>query len=117
MLHRQEVHFQRGRDTACNRALEGIAQEVRRSLNYFSRQRRGGQIQADFRTGATVPANLDSYLEEQIGVPVVVDDVFVLLARDPRFSEQIVEKARQALPGSARASLATAAGLALRDMS
>lgn len=55
---------------SCRQALERIAGEVRRSIDYFAGLRSSSRIQTAILAGAVVPKGLEAYIEERLGVPV-----------------------------------------------
>ena len=55
---------------SCRQALERIADEVRRSIDYFSGLRSSSRVETAILAGAVVPKGLEPYLEERLRVPV-----------------------------------------------
>lgn len=61
---------------AVKQALDQIMNEVRRSIDYFSRQRRGGAIEKVFLFGDRLPGHIAEYFTQSLGLPVVIKDPF-----------------------------------------
>lgn len=98
---------------ACASAFEHMAQEIKRSIDYYQRLRRGSAGEKAYICGSGLPAGTERFLEARMGLPIHVVDSLGLLARhDARFSDE------QAVGGQSRVMqpFATASGLALRGI-
>ncbi|MBN1865946.1 pilus assembly protein PilM [Candidatus Sumerlaeota bacterium] len=94
-------------------ALGRIAEEIRRSLDYFSRQRRGGSIDKAFLVGVEMPAGMAAHLEKEIGTKVIAGPALAQsLQIDPSVGLGGPTPSRDPMPNLP--SLA-AMGLALRE--
>jgi len=101
--------------SACGRSLMQVAREVKRSLEYCVRQRRGQTIEKVVLTGASIPAGVENYLNQHLGMPVAVGDALSRLAEDLDAGKGERMDRALYLDPAVRSSFATAMGLALRD--
>jgi len=86
--------------------LDRIVAEAKRSINYFSRQRRGGSVEKAFLWGDLMPANVDGCLAQALSIPVVIADPFA------RVCGEILSGFNG--DSSGRSAFCVASGLALR---
>ena len=89
----------------CSTVLDTFAVEIRRSLDYFQRQRGGSPVSQVVLIGNLVPKKMDSYLSERLSIPVTSNTTYEQFG--------IRETYEEPRNGSA---MATAAGLALREI-
>ena len=87
----------------CSRALEQFAAEVRRTMHYFSLQRRGAAFTKAYTYGACLPARFEDFLTDALAIPVIRGDAFSPFSRDSGGTS------------ANGAAFVVAAGLALRD--
>jgi len=91
---------------AAKPVLDRIVAEGRRSINYFSRQRRGGSVEKAFLWGDLMPAGIDGCLAEALSIPVVIEDPFAKVCGESPAGLNGVS--------SDRSAFCVASGLALR---
>ncbi|MFC1736051.1 hypothetical protein ACFL1X_08030, partial [Candidatus Hydrogenedentota bacterium] len=67
----------------CSGVLEQFVFEIRRSMDYFTHQRRGGAIEEALILGEDLPKGLGRYLSAKLGKEIISGDAFAGAGIDP----------------------------------
>jgi type IV pilus assembly protein PilM len=88
----------------CSKAFDRFAGELRRSIDYFALQQRGGAIERVVLMGEFVPPGLGEFISDRLSIPAALTNALSRYGAD-----------ESALPGGCAYTIA--AGLALREES
>ncbi|PCJ55997.1 MAG: hypothetical protein COA73_13120 [Candidatus Hydrogenedentota bacterium] len=60
----------------CSKLFDSFAMEVKRSIDYYMRQRGHGAVEESMILGTRLPCNIENFLRDRLSVPVSSLDVF-----------------------------------------